>query len=91
MTTTLPPDVHTPDDIRAGRVMSSQCMFDQSLQIERDLGLNQWEAACPTVDGIGQCASIITKVSTSDNGLDTGVLLQLNGWDITMEKGVGFY
>ncbi len=43
----------TPDDIRAGRVMSSQCMFDQSLQIERDLGLNQWEAACPTVDGIG--------------------------------------
>jgi hypothetical protein len=44
-----------------------------------------------TVDGIGQCASIITQVSTSDNGSDTGVLLQLNGWDITMEKGVGFY
>ncbi|KAG1440665.1 hypothetical protein G6F57_018952 [Rhizopus arrhizus] len=33
--------------------MSSQCMFDASLQIERDLGLNQWEADCPTVDGIG--------------------------------------
>ena len=44
-----------------------------------------------TVDGIGQCASIITKVFTSDNGTDAGVLLQLNGWDITMEKGVGFY
>jgi hypothetical protein len=44
-----------------------------------------------TVDGIGQCASIITRVFTSDNGTDTGVLLQLNGWDITMEKGVGFY
>ncbi|WP_426172231.1 styrene monooxygenase/indole monooxygenase family protein [Pseudoduganella sp. R-31] len=43
----------TPDDIRNGRVMSSQCMFDASLQIERDLGLNQWEDACPTVDGIG--------------------------------------
>lgn len=43
----------TPDDIRNGRVMSSQCMFDDSLQIERDLGLNQWEDACPTVDGIG--------------------------------------
>lgn len=42
----------TPDDIRAGKVMSSQCMFDQSLQIERDLGLNLWEAPCPTVDGI---------------------------------------
>lgn len=43
----------TPDDIRAGKVMSSQCMFDASLQIERDLGLHQWEAECPWVEGIG--------------------------------------
>jgi len=43
----------TPDDIRGGRVMSSQCMFNASLQIERDLALNQWESQCPTVDGIG--------------------------------------
>ena len=43
----------TPDDIRAGKVMSSQCMFNESLQIERDLGLNTWEAACPAVEGIG--------------------------------------
>jgi 2-polyprenyl-6-methoxyphenol hydroxylase-like FAD-dependent oxidoreductase len=43
----------TPDDIRAGKVMSSQCMFNESLQIERDLGLNTWEAACPPVEGIG--------------------------------------
>ena len=42
-----------PDNIRNGKVMSSQCMFDASLQIERDLGLNQWEADCPTDDGIG--------------------------------------
>ena len=27
-----------PDNIRNGKVMSSQCMFDASLQIERDLG-----------------------------------------------------
>jgi hypothetical protein len=44
-----------------------------------------------TVEGIGQCASIITQLVTSDNGTTTGVLLQLNGWDITMEKGVGFF
>ncbi|WIT11636.1 FAD-binding oxidoreductase [Paucibacter sediminis] len=43
----------SPDDIRAGRVMSSQCMFDASLQIERDFGLNQWEHLCPPVQGIG--------------------------------------
>lgn len=42
-----------PDDIRNGKVMSSQCMFDASLQIERDLGLNQWESECPPVEGIG--------------------------------------
>lgn len=43
----------TPDDVRSGKVMSSQCMFDASLQIERDLGLNQWESQCPPVQGIG--------------------------------------
>lgn len=41
------------EDIRTGRVMSSQCMFDSSLQIERELGLNFWEHACPPVEGIG--------------------------------------
>jgi len=43
----------TPDDIRRGKVMSSQCMFNGSLQIERDLGLNTWERDCPLVQGIG--------------------------------------
>lgn len=39
--------------IRAGKVMSSQCMFHTALQIERDLGLNHWEEACPAIEGIG--------------------------------------
>ena len=43
----------TPDDIRGGKVMSSQCMFHTALQAERDLGLNFWEAECPPVEGIG--------------------------------------
>ncbi|HKX41851.1 MAG TPA: styrene monooxygenase/indole monooxygenase family protein [Burkholderiaceae bacterium] len=43
----------TPEDVRRGKVMSSQCMFHTSLQIERDLGLNQWERDCPPVQGIG--------------------------------------
>jgi 2-polyprenyl-6-methoxyphenol hydroxylase-like FAD-dependent oxidoreductase len=29
-----------PEDIRSGRVMSSQFMFASSLQTERDLGIN---------------------------------------------------
>src|SRR5438067_1867287 len=43
----------TPDEIAQGRVMSSQCMFDSALEIERDLNLNYWEEQCPKVHGIG--------------------------------------
>jgi hypothetical protein len=42
----------TPEDIRDGRVMSSQCMFGAALQTERDLGLAFWEDECPPVEGI---------------------------------------
>ena len=42
----------TGEEIANGKVMSSQCMFDQALQNERDLGINFWEAECPTVDSI---------------------------------------
>ena len=41
-----------PEEIRDGRVMSSQCMFDAALQHERDLGLNYWDGDCPPVEGI---------------------------------------
>jgi flavin reductase (DIM6/NTAB) family NADH-FMN oxidoreductase RutF len=40
------------DEILEGRVRSSQCMFDSALEIERDLKLNDWEEACPKVEGI---------------------------------------
>jgi flavin reductase (DIM6/NTAB) family NADH-FMN oxidoreductase RutF len=40
------------EEIHAGRVMSSQCMFDSALEIERDLKLNYWQQDCPKVEGI---------------------------------------
>lgn len=43
----------SPQEIRTGKVLSSQCMFDTALQVERDLDLNQWETQCPPVQGIG--------------------------------------
>lgn len=43
----------TPDDIRKGKIMSSQCIFDSKLQIERDLGIDEWDDVCPPVEGIG--------------------------------------
>ncbi len=42
----------TPEEVRSGPVMSSQCMFDSALQTERELGLNQWEELAPKIDGI---------------------------------------
>lgn len=39
-------------EIRAGKVLSSQCMFDVALQNERELGLNFWETSCPPVQSI---------------------------------------
>jgi Styrene monooxygenase A putative substrate binding domain len=42
----------TPEQLRAGKVMSSQCMFGNALARERALGLNFWDTECPPVEGI---------------------------------------
>ncbi|MEU3395216.1 styrene monooxygenase/indole monooxygenase family protein [Streptomyces filamentosus] len=43
----------TADEIRSGRVMSTQCMFPTALRHERDLGLNFWESQAPRIEGLG--------------------------------------
>ncbi|MFF4189165.1 styrene monooxygenase/indole monooxygenase family protein [Streptomyces sp. NPDC001691] len=43
----------TADEIRSGRVMSTQCMFHTALQHERDLALNFWESQAPLIEGVG--------------------------------------
>ncbi|MEU6163553.1 styrene monooxygenase/indole monooxygenase family protein [Streptomyces tanashiensis] len=43
----------TADEIRNGRVMSTQCMFDTALQHERDLGLDFWGSQAPRIEGLG--------------------------------------
>lgn len=42
----------TGNEIAKGKVTSSQCMFHDALQAERDLGINFWEEQCPTVDSV---------------------------------------
>lgn len=42
----------TAEDIAQGRIMSSQCMFGDSVQAERDLGIDFWTELCPPVEGI---------------------------------------
>ncbi|MFF3765139.1 styrene monooxygenase/indole monooxygenase family protein [Streptomyces sp. NPDC001922] len=43
----------TADEIRTGRVMSTQCMFHTALQHERDLQINFWESQAPRIEGLG--------------------------------------
>ncbi|MHC5703893.1 styrene monooxygenase/indole monooxygenase family protein [Streptomyces tirandamycinicus] len=47
----------TADEIRAGRVMSTQCMFHTALQHERDLQINFWESQAPKIQGLGVSVS----------------------------------
>lgn len=42
----------TPQEIRSGKVMSTQAMFGPALQIEEELGLNTWEREAPDISGI---------------------------------------
>jgi len=42
----------TAEDIANGKVMSSQCMFHNSVEHERELGIDFWADTCPPVDGI---------------------------------------
>ncbi len=42
----------TAEDIENGRVLSSQCMFSNAVQHERDLGIDFWSDICPPVEGI---------------------------------------
>jgi 2-polyprenyl-6-methoxyphenol hydroxylase-like FAD-dependent oxidoreductase len=43
----------TAEEIRNGKVMSTQCMFATALGHERDLGLNFWESRTPRIEGLG--------------------------------------
>ena len=42
----------TGDDFLHGRVMSSQFMFASSLDTERALGIDFWQAICPQTEGV---------------------------------------
>ncbi|OON81187.1 styrene monooxygenase/indole monooxygenase family protein [Streptomyces tsukubensis] len=63
----------TADEIRAGRVMSTQCMFHTALQHERDLQLNFWESQAPDVEGLG------LSVAGPDSGRAVDWLGRLDG------------
>src|ERR1041385_1969205 len=42
----------TAEEIRNGSVLSTQCLFGTSLQIEKDQGLDFWAEKCPDIEGV---------------------------------------
>ena len=42
----------TADEVASGKVLSSQCMFSNAVQHERDIGIDFWSTECPRVEGI---------------------------------------
>lgn len=40
------------EDLRTGRVISNQCLFEPALRHERSLGLNLWDDGVPPVEGV---------------------------------------
>ncbi|GAA0462392.1 styrene monooxygenase/indole monooxygenase family protein [Streptomyces sp. NPDC046215] len=43
----------TAEEMRSGRVMSTQCLFPTALRHERELGLDFWAGQAPPIGGVG--------------------------------------
>ncbi|UGY93616.1 styrene monooxygenase/indole monooxygenase family protein [Streptomyces gobiensis] len=72
----------TADEIRGGRVMSTQCMFDQALQHERDLQINFWESQAPRIEGLG------VSVAAPDSSRAIDWLGDLDGYAQSVDQRV---
>ncbi|QDQ13654.1 styrene monooxygenase/indole monooxygenase family protein [Streptomyces spectabilis] len=86
----------TADEIRSGRVMSTQCMFHTALQHERDLGLNFWESQAPDIEGVGvsvagpDSARVIDWVGRLDNHAQSvDQRVKMAGWMETFAQRGG--
>lgn len=79
--------VSIPSVASTGGALWDVALWDQAIWPINSSLVANWT----TVEGIGQCASIITRVTTVDNGSANGVVLQLNGWDLIAEPAKGFF
>ncbi|MFE4860155.1 styrene monooxygenase/indole monooxygenase family protein [Streptomyces sp. NPDC056670] len=72
----------TADEIRSGRVMSTQCMFHTALQHERDLSLNFWESQAPLIEGVG------VSVAAPDSSRAVDWVGKLDGYAQSVDQRV---
>ena len=69
------------------RVTSSQFMFHDSLQNERDLGINFWERECPrteglafTIPGQGKTKALFWEAKLDHHGQSVDQRVKFAGW-----------
>ncbi|MFH8473138.1 styrene monooxygenase/indole monooxygenase family protein [Streptomyces sp. NPDC018000] len=72
----------TSDEVRSGRVMSTQCMFHTALQHERDYQLNFWESQAPRIEGLG------VSVAAPDSSRAVDWVGKLNGYAQSVDQRV---
>ncbi|MCT2583723.1 styrene monooxygenase/indole monooxygenase family protein [Actinophytocola gossypii] len=85
----------TPEEIRDGRVMSTQGMFHPALQHERDHGLNLWEEETIPFEGLGVSIAapdgsrMLDWVAKTDNyGMSVDQRVKMAGWlELFEERG----
>ena len=79
--------ISVPVALQTVAALWDQAIWDQAIWPVNTSTIANWT----TVEGIGQCCSIITQLVTADNGTANGVTLQLNSWDLLMEPAAGFF
>jgi flavin reductase (DIM6/NTAB) family NADH-FMN oxidoreductase RutF/flavin-dependent dehydrogenase len=86
----------TADDLREGRVLSSQCMFASALETERVLGLDHWQDECPPVEGIsfaipdgGGGKTVDWAARLDEPGRSVDQRLKVPAWLEELERGGG--
>ncbi|MEV7681144.1 styrene monooxygenase/indole monooxygenase family protein [Streptomyces sp. NPDC088341] len=72
----------TADEVRSGRVMSTQCMFHTALQHERDLQLGFWESQAPRIEGLG------VSVTAPDSSRAVDWVATLDGYAQSVDQRV---
>jgi len=85
----------TPEEIRDGRVMSTQGMFHPALQHERDHGLNLWEDETIPFEGLGVSIAapdgsrVLDWVAKMDRyGMSVDQRVKMAGWlELFEERG----
>ena len=86
----------TAEQIRGGRVLSTQCMFGDALRSERELGLDFWEDECPKIDSVRYSAGppgtqdplqLVGRVDAYWQSVDQR--LKMSGWLEELERRGG--